>query len=182
MEFEIPINYLNIYTTPKQAEQINIILSKYINTKESIITDSTACIGGNSVLFSRDFKFVNVIEKDTSTYEILIKNLNSFRNNIVYNCSYNTIKFMLKQNVIFIDPPWGGTYYKTKKKIKLYIDSIDIIVIINELYHFADIICLKIPNNFDLSCISTDFWSNKIYNITKHKKCIYKLLIFYKEI
>jgi hypothetical protein len=179
---EIPLNYLNIYTTPKQAEQINIILSKYINTKECTITDATACIGGNSILFLRDFKFVNAVEKNIDIYDTLIKNLKSFNNKHVYNCSYNTIKFMLKQNVIFIDPPWGGTCYKTKKKIKLYIDDIDIIDIINELYHFADIICLKIPNNFDISCISVDFWSNKIHNITKHRKCIYKLLIFHKQV
>jgi len=179
---EIPLNYLNIYTTPRQAEQINIILSKYINTKECIITDATACIGGNSILFLRDFKFVNVIEKNIDIYDTLIKNLKSFNNKKVYNCSYNIIKFTLKQNVIFIDPPWGGTCYKNKKKIKLYLDNIDIIVIINELYHFADVICLKIPNNFDISCISVDFWSNKIHNIIKHKKCIYKLLIFYKDI
>jgi predicted RNA methylase len=177
---DVPLNYLNIYTTPRQAEQINIIISNYINTKECTITDATACIGGNSLLFLRDFKHVNIVEKDFNVYKILIKNLNSFNNKNTYNCSYNIIKFTLKQDVIFIDPPWGGTCYKNKKKIKLYIDDINIIDIINDLYHFAEIVCLKIPSNFDLSCLSTYFWYNKIYNITKNKKCIYKLLIFYK--
>mgnify|MGYP006163570791 CR=1 FL=1 len=184
MEFEIPINYLNIYTTPGQAEQINNIMSKYINVRNCVITDATACIGGNSVFFMRDFKSVNMIEKNEDIFNILVKNISIFPNknvqNCYYNCSYNTVRFMLKQDAIFIDPPWGGAFYKNKRKIKLYMDNKNVLDIIDELYHFTSIVCLKVPNNFDTNWVSDNFWNNKIHNITKNKKCVYKLILFYK--
>ena len=52
---DIPSNYLNIYTTQSQAIQINNIILQYI-TKDSVITDATAGIGGNTVYFFKTFK------------------------------------------------------------------------------------------------------------------------------
>jgi 16S rRNA G966 N2-methylase RsmD len=111
-------------------------------------------------------------------YKILLKNTNS--HNFTYNCSYNWVKFMLKQDVIYLDPPWGGNEYKNKDKIDLYLDEINVIDIINQMYNFTKIIVLKVPNNFNLTRIDTSFWLSKIFNITKNRKNLYKLIIFHK--
>lgn len=179
--FYVPEKYKNIYTTVFQAKQINDIILLYVD-KNSIITDSTSCIGGNSVFFAKTFKFVNVVEKNNDVLDTLCENLKNYNNTIIYKCSYNIIKFALRQDVIFIDPPWGGNNYKNKKKIKLFLDNIEIIRIINELYQFCKIICIKIPLNFDETSIETNFWYNKIYNIYKNKTKIYKIIIFHKSI
>ena len=89
---------------------------------------------------------------------------------------------MLRQDIVYFDPPWGGPEYKSKKKIDLYLDNINVLDIINEIYNYTKIVALKVPNNFNTFRIQNDFWNFKIYNITKSKKCIYKLIIFYKPI
>ena len=114
-------------------------------------------------------------------YKILIKNtkLENRVNISSYNCSYNYIKFMLIQDLVFFDPPWGGQDYKNKKKINLFLDGINVIDIINDIYNFTKIVALKIPNNFDTSRFDNSFWYNKIFNIVKGKKTVYKLIIFF---
>lgn len=177
----IPENYLNTYTTDNQAKQINNIILKYSNSN-SIITDATAGIGGNSIYFCKTFKFVNCIENDYEAFNILKSNLSKCKNNIFYVCSFICIINLLKQDIIFIDPPWGGNDYKLKKKMNLFIDNIDIIDIINKLYHNTRIICMKVPNNFNITDDMNLFWDYKIHNIYKSKKSIYKLIIFYKPV
>jgi len=177
---DIPSNYLNIYTTPEQAQQINNIILKYIKP-DSIITDATAGIGGNTLYFCNQFKYTNVVEIDNILENTLKHNLVKCSNKSVYFVSYNVIKFMLKQDIIFIDPPWGGSDYKSKKKINLYLDNINVLDIIEQLYNYTKIICLKVPNNFN-TYIHSNFWNKSTHNIIKNKKCIYKLIIFHKSI
>ncbi len=174
----IPEKVFNIYTTSLQAEQINKIIKNYTDYI-STITDATACIGGNSVYFLKDFKKVIMVEPNIENFGIL--KLNTYCRGDHFNCSYNNIKYILRQDIVYFDPPWGGTDYKSKKKIDLYLDNINIIDIINEIYNHTRLIALKVPNNFNFVRITNNFWNHKIYNITKNKKCIYKLIIFFKK-
>lgn len=174
----VPENILCIYTTNSQAIQINKIIKLYISCN-SVITDATACIGGNSIFFIRDFKRVNLVEKDFKNFQILKLNTNCPES--TFNCSYNWVKFMLTQDVVYFDPPWGGTEYKSKKKIDLYLDNINVLEIINEIYNYTRIVALKVPNNFDVSRIDNTFWYHKIHNVIKNKKSIYKIIVFYKS-
>lgn len=181
MDFIIPYEYKTIFSTENQARQINNIILKYID-KDVIITDATACIGGNSYFFAMDFKFVNSIETNENLFEILKCNLKNFKNKQIFRCSFNIVKFVLKQDVIFIDPPWGGAIYKTKKKIDLYLDGINVFEIIDSLYNYTKLIALKVPNNFNRNSISELFWRHKVFSINKGGKSIYKLIIFNKSI
>jgi len=181
MSFIIPYEYKNIFSTENQAQQINNIILKYV-TRDIIITDATACIGGNSYFFTRDFKFVNSVEINENLFEILKNNLKNFNNKQIFTCSFNIIKFIIKQDVIFIDPPWGGSIYKTKKKVDLYLDGINISEIVDSLYNYTNLLALKVPNNFNRNSISELFWKNKIFCINKGGKSIYKLIIFHKSI
>lgn len=182
----VPIKYLNIYTTKIQAEQINKIILNYIDInwakKSCIITDATACIGGNSRLFSKDFHKVICIEKENDIYNVLKLNMKECLNCQCYNVSYNYVKFLIKQDIIFIDPPWGGKEYKNKKNVKLYLDNIDIQTIINDLYNFTELIVLKVPINFDINFLNNLFWYHRVHNITKYSKTIYNIIVFYKRI
>ena len=179
MDFIIPYEYKTIFSTENQAQQINKIILKYVNN-DVIITDATACIGGNSYFFAKDFKFVNSVEINENLFEILNCNLRNFKNKQIFRCSFNIIKYILKQDVIFIDPPWGGSMYKTKKKIDLYLDDINVFEIIDSLYNYTKLIALKVPNNFNRNNISELFWKHKVFCINKGGKSIYKLIIFHK--
>ena len=178
-KFIVPDHLKGIYTTWEQAHEINKILKKY-TTENDIITDATACIGGNSVFFKKDFRCVNIIEKDPDVFNILKKNT-SFSKCKHYNCSYLNIMYTLKQDIIFLDPPWGGTYYKKSGNINLYLDNVNVTTIINNLYHHARYIAMKVPTNYNLVDVNKDFWDWKIYPICCYKKKIYNLIIFYKN-
>ena len=181
---KIPKDFSQIYTTQEQAKQINNIISYYVDNN-SVITDATAGIGGNSLFFCKKFKFVNIVEKNYELEDILKENINYTNNRFIF-CSYNYIKYILKQDVIFIDPPWGGSQYKKNKKISLYLDDVEITKLINDLYFYTKIICVKVPNNYNIFDLNRDFWNFRIYNIhkfnNKKSKQIYKILIFYKPV
>jgi len=182
MDIYIPSNFINIYTTLYQAMQINNIILKYV-PKSSIVSDFTAGIGGNSFMFCKYFKHVNIIEKEYNLNCILKDNLRNFKNKKIYIGNFNIFKFILKQNVIFLDPPWGGSEYKYKNNIDLYIDNVNIVNIIDSLYNYTDIVCIKIPNNFNFKAITNLFWCFKTYTIFKNRnrlKSVYKIIIFYK--
>jgi 16S rRNA G966 N2-methylase RsmD len=178
LAFIVPEHLLSVYSTPEQAYQINKILKLYIK-KTNTITDATACIGGNSFFFQKDFKLTNIVEKDQNVFNTLIKNTNFLHCNY-YNCSYLHIMYILRQDLVFLDPPWGGSEYKKNNKLDLFLDNVNIIDIINNLYHHAKYIAVKVPNNYNIEKINKNFWNWKIYSIKCNNKNIYNLVIFYK--
>ncbi len=179
-KLNVPKHLKNIYSTSDQAYEINKILKLYISNSD-IVTDATACIGGNAFFFQKDFKWVNIIEKDPNIFYTLKKNTD-FSNCKHYNCSYLTLMYILRQDLIFLDPPWGGVDYKKNYNINLYLDDINVIDVINNLYHYTRNIAMKIPNNYNLDYVNKNFWEWKIYPIYSNKKKIYNLIVFYKRI
>ncbi len=142
----IKIYYDSYYsiTLPQEAEQIsNLILKYFPNAK--IITDACANVGGNTLSFSKYFDNVYSIEIDKERYKCLVNNIK------VYNCknietfNMSFLDFKKKTDIIFLDPPWGGIFYKLHKKIDLYLNNINIKDIIKKKY------VIKIPKNYNLS-------------------------------
>jgi 16S rRNA G966 N2-methylase RsmD len=176
----VPEHLKSVYSTWEQANEINKILKKYIS-KKAIVTDATACIGGNSIFLLRDFKSVNSVEKDKDTFYTLKKNTN-FPNCKHYNCSYLHLMYVLKQDLIFLDPPWGGTDYKNTSNIDLFLDNVNVLNVIDNLYHYTRYIAMKIPKNYNLISVDKNFWDWKIYPIHSNKKNKFNLIVFYKKI
>lgn len=173
-------DYLNIYTTSKQASQITYIIKKYCDSKNCDICDATAGMGGNSIYFCQYFKNVICIDVSENTVCFLEKNLHNYKNKFIINDNCIDILKIITVDVLFFDPPWGGKEYKNIQNIDLYIDNINIIDIINTYYLYAKIISLKAPLNFNLN-INT-IWKYKVYKIYKNDKItlFYNLIIFYK--
>jgi hypothetical protein len=57
----------------------------------------------------------------------------------------------LNQDIIFIDPPWGGKNYKSIDKINISIDEYTLEDICNHLIKnsLAKLIVLKLPKNYN---------------------------------
>jgi 16S rRNA G966 N2-methylase RsmD len=164
-------------TIPKIAEIISDIIFKLFNHNDIIITDCTAGVGGNVFSFANKFKFVNAIELDKSRFDMLQNNIKIYdlKNIMCYNLDCLDIIKSLNQDVIFIDPPWGGKDYKSEQNIKLTLGNINIEYIINIL--FDNKICkyavLKLPFNYDINFIKNTINEDK--KIIIHK--LYKMLI-----
>lgn len=115
------------------------------------ITDATACVGGNVISFCDYFAIVNAVECDLTRCEMLRHNLAVLKkdNAICIHASYLMVMHDLQQDVVFMDPPWGGPEYKDLAKVDLFLDDIPLYDICRMLHRRAKIVILKVPTNFD---------------------------------
>lgn len=115
------------------------------------ITDATACIGGNTYSFSKYFMNINAIEIDFNRYQYLQNNLRVLEttNVDIYNGDLMVICQMLYQDLIFVDPPWGGPDYKTKESIDLYLSDIELSEVCEHIKDTTQFIAIKVPVNFN---------------------------------
>ena len=149
-------------TKPKEAEKI----SRYI--KENFpfvnrIVDGTASVGGNVISFCENFDYVLAIEKNNTTFKMLVNNIvdvYGYKNcNIVNNdlVSEEVLNYIKKNNydLLFIDPPWGGMDYKKEFILKLGLGEKEkykpLWSIVNEILknEIVSTIVLKLPYNYD---------------------------------
>ena len=130
-------------------------MKKKLNTKSIIVTDGTSGIGGNAIAFAMCFQKVNAIELDVIQYKALKTNVQVYGLGNV-NCVFgNCLKIIpfLDQHIIFIDPPWGGKSYKQEIEVKLEINCIPLVFIVNrwrKVCKNLEMVAIKIPKNFAL--------------------------------
>jgi len=165
-------------TRPKEANIISKLIQSKFGTNNIVITDATAGVGGNVLSFSHYFNYVHAIEIDQLRVNYLINNLSIYkRSNVcVYNNDMLKIIFTLKQDVIFIDPPWGGKDYKMKTNIRLQISNIDIEQICNMIMDnkCTKLIVIKLPLNYDMEYLKNMINSEiEIYNIKNKMNIIF---------
>ena len=138
------------------------------------ITDMTSCIGGNTYSFSKYFESVHAIELDKLKYDYLSYNLTVLdANNVTLHQGDSlSIVPMLQQDILFIDPPWGGPNYKDKKHIDLYLSDIELSEVCRMIKSYSKYIALKVPTNFDLDKFTerTDTFMIQVYKNTELRK------------
>ena len=136
---KLQITKEGIYSTslPSVMNEIINIIEKDINQKLNtlIITDATANVGGSVINFILKAKFVNAIEIDSFTCKVLQHNISLYdkQNVKVYCEDYTKIMNKLTQDIVFIDPPWGGIDYGHVKKLNLELSGISLSDIVNNL-------------------------------------------------
>lgn len=208
-------------TTYEQGKFVCDLVACYLNTKKAIITDGTACIGGNVIPMMDYFAKVNAVELNEKHADIMINNLSviadykaSFKQDLEKNLQYTEQKNQenqknqggycniihanyldicmdLKQDVVFLDLPWGGLDYHKQSNIELYLyrdsqngseEKVALREIVNELVMdpFLKMIVLKIPKNYD--CVNllngSKFKFHDIIDILNHKKkLIYRIMV-----
>lgn len=133
------------------ANKISKYIAKHLPSVE-IVTDATACIGGNTYSFSGFFKNVIGVEIDPLRFSYLCHNLRilEVKNAIVYNGNIIEICNYLKQDLVFIDPPWGGPNYKSKNYIDLYLSNMELSTVCRLISQHTKYIALKVPVNFNI--------------------------------
>lgn len=134
------------------------------------ITDACAGVGGNAIAFvcSQLFKHVNVVECNSSRVnDHLAPNLSvasllrssSPTSYYIHTANYLDIHATLEQDVVFLDPPWGGVDYKTNPNVELSLTSptrpqlVSINSLLEELFQThkrLQFVVLKAPFNFDI--------------------------------
>lgn len=161
-------------TRPYESLQIINIIESFLYERDQkdlsilTLTDATACMGGDLIRFSKHFKFVNGIEIHKENYQLLVENCKKYEcNNVkLYNADYLSVYDNLHQDVIYIDPPWGGTEYKNMEQVSLKIGDTDLYILIKLVNQLTKFLFIKVPLNVCLDNIEyTDI--QIVYNRSK---------------
>ena len=164
---------------PEDAELISDVIKDYVTTpKTKIITDATAGMGGSTINFAKNFKGVHAVEKDKTHFDILKNNVDIYKlNNVdLINKDYSEVYKDLKQDVVFIDAPWGGP--KKFKFVRLQLSGIPLTTILNDLDGKASHFVLKVPLNFDFGNFMRGIKYEKV-DIKNIPNKNYKILVVY---
>lgn len=145
----------------EDSEQIlEKILELFPKTKKDIvITDGTGNMGGDTIRFalSDRIKKVNTFEIDPETFKILENNVKVYgleKKTELMNEDYCKNWNKVKQDIIFIDAPWGGRKYKKFEMVKLFMGSdCPLNHLVKDLIKekTAKFIVLKVPFNFAIT-------------------------------
>ena len=165
----------------KGAEKTSFLIKKYFKNIDNIL-DCSSNIGGNTLNFSMNFKYVICNELNKETYNKLLNNVSLLNKKNVKCLNYDIIdlfnnKKLLQEigynsnkYVLFLDPEWTGPLYKMKINIDLHYGKTNIIDFVkNNDIKYA---CIKVPKNYNFDYLFDNFQNIKI------EKYIYCYLIF----
>ncbi len=165
-------------TRPYESSQIIYLIENFIRHIEKneielstrILTDGTACMGGDLVRFSKYFRMVNGVEIFEENFSYLVQNCKQFGcHNVNLFCqNYLDIYNILKQDVIYLDPPWGGISYKNKDTVSLKMGNLELWELINLIKEkkLTKFVFVKAPMNVCLEKLEYNS-IHTIYNKSK---------------
>lgn len=154
-------------TTRVPAERITNIISLHveqlgININNIIITDCTAGVGGNTISFAKKFKHIHAIEIIETRCNQLYNNIKLYElDNVDINNNdcLKVLPIISDHDVIYIDPPWGGTNYKYENKIDIEISNVSLNDICKMIFNkeimkrIPYFIVIKLPKNFNFESL-----------------------------
>jgi 16S rRNA G966 N2-methylase RsmD len=158
---------------PSDADKISQIIEKELGNNK-IIFDGTAGLGGNTISFSKYFKYVISIEMDKDRFNLLENNIKTYKLNNIVLINDNCLNY-LDENCdgYFFDPPWGGPDYKYNFKLRLKLGNLELGKIIGLIKNTNNKrVFFKLPLNYDL-----DEFSN--YNYKTYKINNYLIVVIY---
>lgn len=137
----------------KGSQKLVYLIKKYFKNTNLIITDGTANNGSDTIALGLNFKKINAIELNEINYKVLTNNVSVYNLSNVNLINGNSLEIIptLKQDVIYIDAPWGGRNYKDNQRMELYLDKKELGKVYNELKKYTKLFIFKIPNNYDFT-------------------------------
>ena len=157
---------------PYQVPQVVSVLReimKGVNCR--LIIDATAHIGCDTINLARTFPSANIVslENNPHTFKLLtssiaaismstkldrhrFKSIHTDATKFFLTDDYQRSMGNTKADLIFFDPPWGGSDYRKEPKVQLSLSGKPISDIINEILTkgISDLVILKAPSNFDI--------------------------------
>ena len=164
------------------SNKLIYLIKKYFKTNKLKITDATANVGSDTINLALHFKHVNSIELDPFEFNVLKNNVDVYGlNNItLFNDSSLDIIKTLKQDVVYIDAPWGGVDYKKNKSVQLFLGDKEISNVYNKNKQYAKLFVFKVPKNYDFNFFIQNTKNTKYYlhSYVNHKNEIKYYFIF----
>jgi hypothetical protein len=172
----------DLYTSKITSNIIYEYFTNKFNQTDIIITDATANMGGDTISFANKFSKVNSVEIIYTHYSVMSNNINvaCVDNVTPYWANYLDIADKLKNDIVFIDAPWGGKSYKDFDKMDLYLDNINVKEIAKLLLQrkICKMVVLKVPVNYNTDKL--DIFEYYIKDIKNRKEITkYKLILLF---
>jgi len=124
------------------------------NASDLVVTDATACAGGNVMGLCRIFCRINAVEIDEQRCDDLKYNISlcGFESKVrVEHGNCMELVSGLQQDIICLDPPWGGQSYSKKEVMTdILFDNQPLADVCAYVMGFCGILALKLPFNFNL--------------------------------
>lgn len=158
-------------TDQRTADAFSKAILKFVPASSTLV-NATACVGGNTQSFARHFTKVLAIEKDRLRYLHLRHNMSVMQLSnvqcvhgdcldllgITQSRSASTFLNIQKsepEDIVFIDPPWGGPRYRDngKQQLTLHLSGMELSVLVKalSLQRITRFVALKLPTNFDIN-------------------------------
>jgi predicted RNA methylase len=151
------------------AKIININMDKQ---KKITVTDGTGNVGSDTLMLAIYFDKVNSIELNKTNYNALKNNVDvyGFKNVSVYNGDTLQVMEKLNQDVIYLDPPWGGPDYKKHAQLKLYLGKYELSDVYLKFKNKTKLFVFKVPYNYDVNNFIRKTGTNtmKIHSFKNH--------------
>lgn len=145
-----------VYSTTRRRDGKQLLqkmLSVIGSAKRKHITDVTANVGSDTILFGLNFNIVDAIEYNHSNYTALCNNVSEYKlKNVRTHYGDSTVLFNWKTDVLYIDPPWGGPAYKDSDHIDLCIGNQRIDMWLSNILEQPwrpFYVFLKLPSNYN---------------------------------
>jgi len=165
-----------------RKEGVEFIMSCIVDTYKNKNVHCFSFIDGTGNIGTDTIGFILLtsgkvysIEINHDDYIILVNNVQcyNFRNDkqytLIHGDSLHVIPSIIEKHdavdIIFFDPPWGGTTYKKNDKIQLVLSGKNIATIVKEYIingYVTEGIILKVPSNFDIDHFTSIVNTEKI--------------------
>jgi tRNA/tmRNA/rRNA uracil-C5-methylase (TrmA/RlmC/RlmD family) len=146
-------------TEAGMAEAVTAAIKRAAGDRVCVVTDATACIGGNSINFAHHFQHVYAFEIDATRAKFLKHNTDCMcpPGSVTVFCGdYVREHASVKQDLVFLDPPWGGVHYQEQAldSLRLTLSGEDLAEVCRRID--AEFIAVKVPFNFAFSAFERD--------------------------
>lgn len=143
------------------AKMIVDIMKSYFKDRDDlVVTDGTSNIGTDAITLALDpkIKKVNAIELIDKNCELLKHNVGIYdlQDKVDIFCAdfleqINKLDAKLSQDIIYVDPPWGGVDYSKHDNMNLFLGDKEIAQVVLDHLDKTKIFVIKVPNNFDFN-------------------------------
>ena len=148
-------------TRPLDAAPLHATIKNLCDSETKTVCDGTACVGGDTIHFARNFEKVYSWEINEDRYNMLCNNIAVYKIPNVTTIKGSIINSTGKCDLLYLDPPWGGRGYGSQNNTELFLDGRNIKTIIPELKKRFRQIAIKVPYN---STPCSNFIVKKITN------------------
>ena len=141
------------------------------------ITDACACTGACAVVLGRHFSAVEAVEIDAGRCDALRANvaLCGAEAVSVHQGDYNALWDTLRQDVVFLDVPWGGPdYVEAEGSACDALGDVTLVDVVLRLRQRASVVALRLPTKgrFDVDAFTAALVAESAWAGAEEERCL----------